>query len=213
MVNFILQEAHEKANEIKIKTEHDFNLEKQMLVHNAKLKIQEEYAQKEKDREIQDRITRSSMIGSSRVKKMTARDEVMQLLVRDATGQLAKVSTSSDYSNILKELIKQGLLKIEETKVEVYCRAADIDQVRSVLPSAVFDYKKLMKSQANLAVEPDVTLCEDKARCLPADSPGGVVLTAAHGRIVCANTLSARLDIAYQELLPKVRQLLFPVAA
>lgn len=56
MANFILQEAHEKANEIKIKTEHDFNLEKQMIVHSAKLKIQEEYAQKEKDREIQDRM-------------------------------------------------------------------------------------------------------------------------------------------------------------
>lgn len=56
MANFILQEAHEKANEINIKTEHDFNLEKQMLVHNAKLKIQEEYAQKEKDREVQDRM-------------------------------------------------------------------------------------------------------------------------------------------------------------
>lgn len=56
MANFILQEAHEKANEINIKTEHDFNLEKQMLVHAAKLKIQEEYTQKEKDREIQDRM-------------------------------------------------------------------------------------------------------------------------------------------------------------
>ena len=56
MANFILQEAHEKANEINIKTEHDFNLEKQMIVHTAKLKIQEEYAQKEKDREIQDRM-------------------------------------------------------------------------------------------------------------------------------------------------------------
>ena len=41
--------------EIKLKTEHDFNLEKQMLVHNAKLKIQEEYLQKEKDRAVQDR--------------------------------------------------------------------------------------------------------------------------------------------------------------
>ena len=33
-------------------TEHDFNLEKQVLVHTAKLKIQEEYSQKERDREV-----------------------------------------------------------------------------------------------------------------------------------------------------------------
>merc|ERR1712238_500561 len=55
-VNFILQEAHEKANEIRVKTEHDFNLEKQTLVHEAKLSIQDEFAKKEKDHEIQKRI-------------------------------------------------------------------------------------------------------------------------------------------------------------
>ena len=32
------EEAEEKANEIRVKTEHDFNLEKQTMVHSAKLK-------------------------------------------------------------------------------------------------------------------------------------------------------------------------------
>lgn len=56
MVNFIMQEAHEKVNEIRIKTDHDFNLEKQNLVHAGKLKVQEEYAQKEKDLDIEQRV-------------------------------------------------------------------------------------------------------------------------------------------------------------
>lgn len=37
-------------------TEHDFNLEKQMLVHNATVKINEEYAQREKNREVEERM-------------------------------------------------------------------------------------------------------------------------------------------------------------
>ena len=37
-------------------TDHDFNLEKQQLVHNGKLKVQEEYAQKEKDLEVEQRV-------------------------------------------------------------------------------------------------------------------------------------------------------------
>ncbi len=37
-------------------TDHDFNLEKQNLVHTGKLKVQEEYAQKEKDLEIEQRV-------------------------------------------------------------------------------------------------------------------------------------------------------------
>ena len=40
MVNFIVQEAKEKVNEIQVKTEHDYNLEKQNLVHSGKLKLQ-----------------------------------------------------------------------------------------------------------------------------------------------------------------------------
>lgn len=79
MVNFIMQEAHEKVNEIRIKTEHDFNLEKQMLVHNGKIKIQEEYTQKEKDLEIQQRVQRSTAVGAARVKKMKARHELLDV--------------------------------------------------------------------------------------------------------------------------------------
>lgn len=78
MVNFIMQEAHEKVNEIRIKvkedltfmitlmtfgniispvqTEHDFNIEKQNLVHNGKLKVQEDYTQKQKDLEVEQRV-------------------------------------------------------------------------------------------------------------------------------------------------------------
>lgn len=41
-------------------------------------------------------------------------------------------------------------------------------------------------------------------------SPGGVAVSAANGRIVCDNTLSSRLQVIYQELLPKIRNLLFP---
>jgi V-type H+-transporting ATPase subunit E len=90
MVNFIMQEAHEKVNEIRIKTEHDFNLEKQMLVHNGKIKIQEEYTQKEKDLEIQQRVQRSSAVGAARVKKMKSRHELLD--VRSSPSALLLLS-------------------------------------------------------------------------------------------------------------------------
>ena len=37
-------------------TDHDFNLEKQQLIHNGKLKVQEEFTKKMKDLEIQERV-------------------------------------------------------------------------------------------------------------------------------------------------------------
>ena len=108
MVNFIMQEAHEKVNEIKIKTEHDFTLERQNLVHHGKIKIQEEYAQKEKDLEIQQRVSRSNAIGESRVKKMKARDDLLQKLKKEALERLEGYTTTPQYSTMLKNLIIQG---------------------------------------------------------------------------------------------------------
>jgi len=46
-------------------------------VHEAKLAIQCEFAKKEKDREIQERIARSAEIQDFRVKKMKTRDELL----------------------------------------------------------------------------------------------------------------------------------------
>ena len=40
-------------------------------------------------------------------------------------------------------------------------------------------------------------------------SVGGVVVTSTDGRVVCNNTLDARLEIAYQQNLPAVRAVLF----
>mmetsp|Transcript_393 Transcript_393/g.557 ORF Transcript_393/g.557 Transcript_393/m.557 type:complete len:221 (-) Transcript_393:88-750(-) len=210
MVNFILQEAHEKATEIQLKTEHDFNLEKQMLVHNAKLKIQEEYVQKDKDRAIQDRISRSSMIGSSRVNKMTSRDELLKSLLADTTEEINKVASSDDYQTLLKDLLLQSLIKIEEDVVLLHVREADIEVMASVIEYACGEYKELMLNEANMEVNPQVTLNHEPAKCLNPNSPGGLVLVAAAGRIVCDNQLGSRLSIVYQDLLPSIRSTLFP---
>jgi len=77
MCNFILQESIEKSNEIRLKTEHDFNLEKQTLLHNAKLRIQDEFKEMEKEREVKRRIEKSTEVGNSKVQKMKARDNLL----------------------------------------------------------------------------------------------------------------------------------------
>ncbi len=112
-------QAHEKAIEIKVKTEHDFNLEKQLLVHNAKVKIQEEYVQKEKEWEVQDRIKHSNMVGESRIRKMKARDDFLNQLRDNTLQELGEISSKPAYTNLLEDLIVQSFIKIEEETVEV----------------------------------------------------------------------------------------------
>jgi V-type H+-transporting ATPase subunit E len=46
----------DKSFAVLLQTDHDFNLERQNLVHAGKQRVQEEYAQKAKDLEIQQRV-------------------------------------------------------------------------------------------------------------------------------------------------------------
>ncbi len=210
MVNFILQEAHEKANEIRVKTEHDFNLEKQTRVHEAKLNIQEEFAKKEKDREIQERISRSAEIGECNVKKMKLRDDLLQGLLSEAGQKCAMVARGTNYPQLLQKLIVQGLIKIEEMDVVVYCRKDDISTTKGVLKAAVKEYVEIMERESGIVLKPNVVMNEDEGKNLPESSFGGVVLTALSGKIVCDNTMAARLELVYEELLPSIRATLFP---
>jgi V-type H+-transporting ATPase subunit E len=107
-----------------------------------------------------------------------------------------------------------------ERDVNVRCRKSDYDVVKTVVDTAVDEYKKLIKKEVkafeNQEVVIKVTL--DHGKHLPeydetegAESClGGVVLHCRKGRIVCSNTLDDRLQLVYQESIPEVRRILFP---
>jgi len=210
MVNFILQEAHEKANEIRVKTEHDFNLEKQTLVHEAKLTVQDDFLKKEKDREVQERISRSSEVGECRVKKMQLRDDLLNTLISEAGAKCAVVARGSNYPQLLQKLIVQALIKIEENEVVVFCRKDDVAVVSKVLPAAVEEYVQIMMRESTVKLTPVVTLNSVRDNDLAESTYGGVMVTADSGRIVCDNTMASRLGLVYEELLPSIRAILFP---
>jgi len=181
-------------------------------VHEAKLNIQEEFTKKEKDREIQERIARSTEIGECRVKKMKLRDELLQTLVSEAASKCAVVARGQNYPQLLQKLIVQGLIKIEENDVTIFCRGEDVAAVKKILPQAVKEYVDIIKRESGVTLEPNLVLNVDRSKDLTDKSYGGVLLTALNGKIVCDNTLASRLSLVYEELLPSIRAILFPVA-
>lgn len=185
-------------------------MEKQTLVHEAKLNIQDEFTKKEKDREIQERIARSAEIGECRVKKMKIRDDLLQNLLQDAGAKCAVVTRGQNYPQLLQKLIVQGLIKIEENEITVFCRTEDVKTVESILPAAIKEYVEIIKRESSVTLSPKVTLNTDRSKDLNEASYGGVLLTALNGKIVCDNTMSSRLSLVYEELLPAIRAILFP---
>lgn len=56
-----------------------------------------------------------------------------------------------------------------------------------------------------------LTLVDDYLTQEEGGDCGGVVLTSRDKRIVCNNTLKSRLDLCFEELLPQIRKVLFPI--
>jgi len=141
---------------------------------------------------------------------MKIRDDLLQTLVSEAASKCSVVARGQNYPQLLQKLIVQGLIKIEENDVLVFCRPEDMATVKKILPAAVKEYVDIMKRESGVTLTPKVTLAEDKATALGADSHGGVLLTALNGKIKCDNTMQSRLHLVYEELLPSIRAILFP---
>lgn len=203
MVSFIKQEANDKSNEIRVKAEEDFNIRKLSAVESAREKIRAEYEKKVKQIDINRKIAKSTEQNAARLDILKARDNILQETYDQAAKDLAAVAANDPaaYTAILKALIMQGLVVLSDSDVVVRCRAADVEIVDSVLPSVTEEYVATTNSP--------VTVNLDRHTYLADSCTGGVVLLSQRGNIVVENTLESRLEIAYQQNLPKIREMMF----
>jgi len=213
MVRFIRQEAEEKANEISVSAEEEFNIEKLQLVEAEKKKIRSEYERKSKQVEVRKKIEYSMQLNASRIKVLQAQDDVVNAMKDSASKELLRTADDKNsYKKLLKGLIVQSLLRLKEPSVLLRCREMDIVLVESVLEEAKQEYAAKAKVHP-----PKITV--DKTVFLPPppkgveshdlSCSGGVVLASQDGKIVCENTLDARLDVVFQQKLPQIRKHLF----
>lgn len=220
MVRFIRQEADEKANEISVSAEEEFNIEKLQLVEAEKKKIRQEYERKQKQVEVRKKIEYSMQLNASRIKVLQAQDDLVSAMREAASKDLLNVSHHKfvhhhNYEGLMKSLIVQGLLRLKEPSVLLRCREADVHTVHSVLHAAKAEYAE--KTNVH---EPEIIV--DSIHLPPAPShhdphalscSGGVVLASRDGKIVFENTLDARLDVIFRGKLPEIRRLLFSQVA
>ncbi|GBB90403.1 hypothetical protein RclHR1_17350005 [Rhizophagus clarus] len=202
MVAFINQEAIEKAREIKVKADEEFNIEKAKLVRQESNNIDAAFQRKIKQAEIQKKIAQSNMINKTRLKILQVRQQLLEEVFNETVSQLYKASQDKvKYRDLLKNLILQGLYQLMDDQVKAIVRKNDIELANSAIEAATKSYKETTKRDVNVEL--------DKENNLPDDSAGGVILTSHFGRIRVNNTLEERLTLAQEELLPEIRVLLF----
>jgi V-type H+-transporting ATPase subunit E len=218
MIQFIQQEAREKAEEIQVKTDSEFMAELLSLRTAASIQIREEIEQKRKDRLTAKKIERSKRVNDAKFRVMSERNEKMGQLKKEITGRLVDLSRDKRYGELITFLIAQGLMSMLENSVTIRCRKEDLQIVQAQLKPAVALYQETALAAAGVRVNVDVFV--DKEEFLPpGPTPGhvgptcsgGVLLMAREGKIKCRNTLDDRLELAFGKSLPDVRGILFGV--
>ncbi|KAF7505770.1 V-ATPase V1 sector subunit E [Endocarpon pusillum] len=201
MTAFIKQEALEKAREIQIKADEEFAIEKSKLVRSETSSIDAQYEKKFKQASMSQQITRSTMANKTRLRVLSARQSVLDDLFEQTRAKVGDVSKRGDYVEIMKGLLLEGLYALNEPRVQIRVRKADIDIVQQAFQGAREECKE------NLGKEVEVEIIGKDP--LPEDSAGGLYIIGGQGKIEINNTLEERLRICETDSLPSVRVTLF----
>jgi V-type H+-transporting ATPase subunit E len=163
MTAFIKQEAMEKAREIEIKANEEFEIEKSKLVRQETDAIDATYEKKFKQATMSQQITRSTVANKTRLKVLGARQQVLDNIYEDARKQLSNgTKDKAKYQKVLKGLILEGLYAMNESDVDIRCRKADNDVVKKAIDEACKEYKKEEGKEVKATIDEENALPEGK---------------------------------------------------
>lgn len=202
MVEFIKKEADEKAKEIELKANEEYEIEKANIVRSETASIDQQYEKKYKQASLAQQITKSSINNKSRMKVLNAKEDALNDILEEARNRLKNAaSDKTKYQKVLTGLVEEGLYGLMEESVRVRVRQADIDLAKKAIPEAEKAYKEKAKR--------DVKVELDEKEFLSKDGDGGVVVENGEGKIVIDNTFEERLKILSQNSLPQIRHAIF----
>jgi len=209
-LKFIEKEANEKAQEIRDKTQSEYSLEKSRIVIAQKEKISVEFNRKQQQVLIDKRIAHSHEITKSRLEILQAREKGVRQVVEKAQHKLAAVAGTAQYKDLVVRLTLQAVAKfIDEKDIVVKCREEDQRIVKEALVVVEEEMKKYNKTN-KLTLDTTFFLPPGKSDGKGLETcSGGIVLTAKAGKLVCDNTLDARLKCVFEDLVPIIRKTLF----
>ena len=154
MTAFIRQEAVEKAKEIQIKADEEFAIEKSKLVRQDTASIDSSYEKKFKQASMSQQITKSTVANKSRLRVLSARQDLLDGLFEQAREQLASVSKDkAKYETVLKDLMLEGLYALSEPSVKVRARKADYDIVKKAIENAQTEYKDKTGAESKISID------------------------------------------------------------
>lgn len=154
MTAFIRQEAVEKAKEIHIKADEEFAIEKSKLVRQETAAIDTSYEKKFKQASMSQQITRSTVANKTRLRVLSARQEVLDELFEAASQKLKSAAKDkAKYKVVLKGLLLEGLYALNEPKLLVRARKVDYEVLKEAIKAGEAEYKKEMGKESKVELD------------------------------------------------------------
>jgi len=202
MTAFIKQEAAEKGREIEIKADEEFAIEKSKLVRQETSSVDTQYEKKFKQATMSQQITRSTVANKTRLKVLSARQELLDGIFEQAQKKLGEATRDKGkYQGILKNLMLEGFYALNESKVQVRGRKQDYDIIKKAIDAACKEYKEKTKKGISASI--------DEENPQPEGCAGGLSIVGGGGKIDINNTFEERLSLLQDNALPSVRTTLF----
>jgi V-type H+-transporting ATPase subunit E len=105
-------------------------------------------------------ITRSTVANKTRLKVLSARQAMLDIIFEDAQKKLAgSTKDKGKYQEIFKNLILEGFYALNEPSVQIRAKKQDYDIVKKAIDAACKEYKDKLKK--------DVSATIDEANPLP----------------------------------------------
>ena len=154
MTAFIKQEAMEKAKEIEIKADEEFAIEKSKLVRQETQAIDTTYEKKFKQAQMSQQITRSTVANKTRLKVLSARQELLDTIFEAAQKKLGEgAKDKKKYEVILKNLMLEGFYALNESKLQIRARKVDYEIVKKAIEKAVKEYEEKLKKKIDASID------------------------------------------------------------
>lgn len=206
MQQFIKKEAEEKAREIELKANQEYEIEKTSIVRSETSNIDANSADKLKKAALKQQITKSTIANKTRLKVLTQRQESLNEIFEETKVALVKITKNKQqYKPILHSLILEGLLKLLEPAAIVRVTEADKALATELIAALSKEYKEITKRDVSITVSTDNYLSKET-------SIGGAIVSDAAGKIELDNTLSERLTLLSEEALPAIRLEMFGIS-
>lgn len=202
MESFIRKEAEEKAREIQLKADEEYEIEKASVVRAEINAIDAAYQDKFKKASLAQQITKSTIANKTRLKVLATREEALETIFSATHDGLKKLASNKNkYKTLLIGLIEECLYTMMEKAVTIQVREVDVAVAKEAAKVAAENFEK----KAGFPV--DITV--DESNFLNKDLAGGVVANNGTGKISVDNTLDERLKLLSETALPAIKLEMF----